>query len=283
MSTRTKVIAFIAGLVVIFAAALGIGKLVGEPSEPEQHGEHDMAAMASADYGLQNTKSGYTLATLASPSAANTPGALTFTITGPDGKPVTTFETAHDKQLHLIVVRSDTAQYRHVHPTMAADGTWSIDWTWPTGGNYRVFADFEPTGGPGGLVLSSAVSVGGTIEQRPLPAPSRTFEVDGYTVSLDGDLTVDGGTLGFTVTRDGQPVTDLQPYLGANGHLVALRVEDLAYLHVHPENASSPGPTVQFHAQAPTAAGYRLFFDFKHGDVVRTAEFTIDAHGEHHP
>lgn len=276
MSTSTKVIAFVAGLVVVFAAALGIGKLVGEPSEPEQHGEHDMASMSAADYGLQDAKSGYTLARLSSPSAANTLGALTFSIAGPDGKPVTGFDTAHGKQLHLIVVRSDTAQYRHVHPTMGADGTWSIDWSWPTGGNYRVFADFTPTGGPA-LTLSSVVSVGGTFDQRPLPAPSRTFEVDGYTVSLDGDLTVTGGTVGFTVTRDGQPVTDLQPYLGANGHLVALRVDDLAYLHVHPENAGSPGPTVQFHAEAPTAASYRLFFDFKHGDVVRTAEFTVNA------
>lgn len=280
MSTSTKVIAFVAGLVVVFAAALGIGKVVGgptEPSESKQHGDHDMAGMATPDYGLQSTESGYTLAGLSSPSAANAPGALTFTITGSDGKPVTAFDTEHDKQLHLIVVRSDTAQYRHVHPTMSADGIWSIDWTWPTGGNYRVFADFEPTGGPGRLTLSSAVSVGGTFEHRPLPAPSRTFEVDGYTVTLEGDLTVAGGTLGFTVTRDGQPVTDLQPYLGANGHLVALRATDLAYLHVHPENASSPGPTVQFHAEAPSAASYRLFFDFKHGDVVRTAEFTVTA------
>ena len=41
--------------------------------------------------------------------------------------------------------------------------------------------------------------------------------------------------LTLTVTKDGQPVTDLQPYLGAYGHLVALRAGDLAYLHVHPE------------------------------------------------
>jgi hypothetical protein len=77
-------------------------------------------------------------------------------------------------------------------------------------------------------------------------------------------------------------VTDLQPYLGAYGHLVALRTGDLAYLHVHPDGTpdngmTAPGPDVTFWATAPSAGDYRLFLDFRHGDVVRTAEFTVRA------
>ncbi len=57
-----------------------------------------------------------------------------------------------------------------------------------------------------------------------------------------------------------------------------------ADLHVHPDgepgNGSSvPGPDITFHAVAPISGPYRLCLDFKHGDLVRTAEFTAVATG----
>jgi hypothetical protein len=86
----------------------------------------------------------------------------------------------------------------------------------------------------------------------------------------------------LTVTRDGKPVSDLEPYLAAYGHLVALRAGDLAYLHVHPEGTpgdgkTAPGPDVVFYAQVPSPDRYHLFLDFKHEGVVRTAAFTLTA------
>ena len=69
-------------------------------------------------------------------------------------------------------------------------------------------------------------------------------------------------------------------YLGAYGHLVALRAGDLAYLHVHPEGApgdgaTEPGPEVVFFAEVPSPDRYHLYLDFKHDGVVRTAAFTV--------
>jgi hypothetical protein len=226
--------------------------------------------------GSTDSAAGYTLGPIDAPAAANTPGVLRFRITGPDGKPVTRFDTAHDKQLHLIAVRSDTSQYRHVHPTMAPDGTWSIDWTWPVGGTYRVFADFVPAGGPGEQVLARQVDVTGDAASVPVPPPAPVAEVDGYQVRLDGALSTAGGMMNFTVTKDGAPITDLDRYLGAYGHLVALRLPDLAYLHVHPLPGPS-GPTVGFHAAAPSPGQYRLFLDFSHHGTVHTAVFTAEA------
>jgi hypothetical protein len=86
--------------------------------------------------------------------------------------------------------------------------------------------------------------------------------------------------LTLSVSRDGKPVTDLQPYLGAYGHLVVLRASDLAYLHVHPmgepgDGITPAGPAIGFGATIPSNGDYRLFLDFKHNDVVRTAEFTL--------
>ena len=82
-----------------------------------------------------------------------------------------------------------------------------------------------------------------------------------------------------TVRRDGEAVTDLQPYLGALGHLVAIRDGDLAYLHVHPlDEISRPGgPAVRFAVDVLAAGTYGLFFDFSHGGTVHTASFIATA------
>ena len=107
--------------------------------------------------------------------------------------------------------------------------------------------------------------------------------MDGYTVTLDGDLVPgEESELTLSVSRDGRPVTDLQPYLAAYGHLVVLRDGDLAYLHVHPagepgDGTTEPGPTVTFASTAPSAGTYRLYLDFQHGDAVHTAAFTVEA------
>jgi hypothetical protein len=90
--------------------------------------------------------------------------------------------------------------------------------------------------------------------------------------------------LTLTVTRNGTSVTDLEPYLGAYGHLVALRSGDLAYLHVHPEGTpgdgeTDPGPEVVFYTEVPSAGRYHLYLDFKHQGVVRTAAFTVTGTG----
>lgn len=104
----------------------------------------------------------------------------------------------------------------------------------------------------------------------------RTSTVDGYEVKLIGDLSQGGGSLlTLRVSKDGEPVTDLQPYLGALGHLVVLRAGDLAYLHAHPETSEAQGPDVGFHATAPSRGRYHLYLDFQHDGVVRTATFTL--------
>jgi hypothetical protein len=97
---------------------------------------------------------------------------------------------------------------------------------------------------------------------------------DGYTVTLAGTPRVGDTRLAFDVSLSGERVRT-EPYLGAAGHLVAIRTGDLAYLHVHPHD-DGQAETVVFTAELPTAGTYRLFLDFSHGGTVRTASFTID-------
>ena len=92
---------------------------------------------------------------------------------------------------------------------------------------------------------------------------------DGYNVRMESHDRPAGeeSELRFTVSRDGRPV-EVEAYLGANGHLVALREGDLAFLHVHPTHG------VRFESTFPTTGRYRLFLQFKHDGRIHTAAFT---------
>ncbi|QBR92836.1 hypothetical protein [Nocardioides euryhalodurans] len=298
MNTPVRVAAFVMGLAIAFLAALGLGSVVGpvgaEPVEEAHaseshddeadvdagHDDHeDEPAPAEQPGGLAVSQDGYTLELLSQPR----PGAdrpLRFTVLGPDGEPVTAYDEVHERPLHLITIRRDGAHYRHVHPTLAGDGTWTARTTLEPGTN-RLLADFTPMGGPE-LVLGTDVQVPGAFAPLGATPVTRTAQVDGYRVRLEGGLTAgESSPVTAVVTRGGEPVTDLQPYLGSYGHLVALREGDLAYLHVHPEETGS-GPEIGFLAEVPSEGRYRLFLDFRHRGSVHTAAFTLttaDGHG----
>lgn len=281
-----------AGLVVAFGCAYGIaGALVPESAVAERtaqaeechgHAGTPAAAPAAVPSGVSLSAQGLTFAPVSAPRAVGEAGILSFRIEGAAGVPVTAYATTHEKDLHLIAVRSDGTQFRHVHPALdRATGTWSLPWSWAEAGTYRLYADFAPAAGSP-VTLSRTVEVAGGYAPAD-PAPARTAQVDDFTVTLDGDLVAGASSpLTLRVTRAGAPVTALQPYLGAFGHLVALRQGDLAFLHVHPEGAEpKPGDTggrsIAFQAQAPTPGRYLLYLDFQVDDAVRTASFVVDA------
>ncbi|MFE4513662.1 hypothetical protein ACFRMQ_05575 [Kitasatospora sp. NPDC056783] len=250
----------------------------GHSGHEEHHAHHGHHGHHGAPQGLTASAQGFTLV----PETVGLAGEFTFRITDADGKAVTAYEPQHEALLHLIVVRADLSGYRHVHPELGADGIWRVATPFDGPAVYHAYADFKAVGADP-LTLGVDLTLPGESAARPLPEPAATAEAGGYTVTLDGGLVAgEGAPLTFTVTRDGAPVADLQPYLAAYGHLVALRAADLAYLHVHPDGepgdgATAPGPDITFHAVAPTAGPYRLYLDFKHGDQVHTAEFTAVA------
>ncbi|MEU9580503.1 hypothetical protein [Streptomyces chilikensis] len=239
------------------------------------HGVHGGARPG----GLSVSENGYTLEV---DSTILTAGVqpVSFRVIGPDGQAVTEFMSEHERELHFIAVRRDTSGFQHVHPVMDGKGTWSAELALEPG-DWRFFADIHPAGHDGTMTLGIDVAVAGPYDPRPLPEATRTARTGEYTVALDGELLPGRASeLTLTVSRNGHPVIDLQPYLAAYGHLVALRVGDLGYLHVHPEGGpgdgtTAPGPEIAFTAVAPSAGTYRLYLDFRHDDVVRTAEFTV--------
>lgn len=253
----------------------------GEAMPSADHAEHETA---DALAGLSLSAGGYTLSPISAPTQVGEDAVLSFAIIDPAGETLRKYETAHDRELHVMIVRSDGQHFRHVHPTRDPDtGVWSLPWSWDAAGSYRLFADATPgLAGAEPFTLARAIEVSGTYEPVPV-ALSRTAQIDGYTVSIAGDLTA-GATseLVATVTREGAPVTSLEPYLGAFGHLVALREGDQAYLHVHAEGeeaveGQNTGPDIVFSATAPTAGLYQLYLDIQIDDVVHTAAFVLDA------
>jgi hypothetical protein len=294
MSTPLRVAAFVTALAAAFAVAWGGGRFVGpvdtEPvaSHDDMAGGHGAAdghdghegAVAEAT-GLTARADGFTLALAdRTPAAGRT--RLDFQVLTSSGRPLLDYTRQHEKDLHLIVVRRDLTGFQHVHPRLdRATGTWSTR-VRLTPGVWRVIADFTPEGWDG-ITLADDVAVAGDFTPAALPGDDRTTTIETpegtYTVTLEGDTAPGAGTVLTTrIELDGEPVTDLQPYLGAFGHLVAIRAGDLGYLHVHPEEGQ-PGPGIEFATGFPTPGTYRLFLDFQHRGVVRTAELTVDSGG----
>jgi hypothetical protein len=290
--------AFAGALALAFGAAYAIGTAVEPiaaadttttaPAHEEEMGGMEQSAGHGEGHsesggqlpGLAVSEAGYTFAPATTFYQSGTRTELRFTIQGPDGKPVKEYTETHEKELHLIVVRRDLSGFHHVHPTRDASGTWSIPFTFTAGGTWRLFADFRPAGLDRSLTLGTDVNASGLYIPVPLSEPASIYSFDGYDVTLAGNpVAGKESELTFTISRDGKPLTDLQPYLGAFGHLVSLRSGDLAYLHTHPAQEATAGmkggPEIKFATTFPTAATYSLFLDFQHAGAVHTAEFTV--------
>ncbi|MBC9936305.1 MULTISPECIES: heavy-metal-associated domain-containing protein [unclassified Leucobacter] len=299
MNTPLRLSLYGIGLVAAFGAAFALsGALTPEAAVADraaateaahgtatEHGETATAVTATTEStrGVTLASNGLQLSPVAAPHAIGEDGKLSFSVTDASGEPVLEYVEEHEKELHLIVVRSDGAEFRHVHPTLDTAGTWSLPWSWDAAGSYRVFADFVPAGSENPVTLTRTVEVAGEFAPADSHDTSREAKVSGFDVSLEGDLLVgSASTLTLSVSRDGKPVTTMEPYLGAFGHLVALREGDLAYLHVHPEGAEptpgeNSGPEVVFASEAPTAGRYFLYFDFQVDGKVYSAPFIVDA------
>jgi hypothetical protein len=260
---------------------------VGSATDGHQHpagtGPHthrgDDATGATLATGTTVSAGGYTLQPLERSQPPGVRADYRFRIVGTDRQAATRFAVVHDKPLHMIVVGRDLSGYQHLHPTMAADGTWSVPLTLARPGGYRVFADFSVTAADGKeqpLVLGVDHTVPGADSPKALPPAQAQATAGPYAVSMTGTPTV-GATapIHFQVSADPTVPAQLERYLGAYGHLVVVREGDLGYVHVHPEQELVDG-TVKFWLTAPSSGRYRAFFDFQVAGTVHTGEFTIN-------
>jgi hypothetical protein len=283
MTPLARILAFVTGLAVVFGLGLAVGRAVGpddvrpvaEHDDDGGHagGGHEAAAGEHAEHASQGE-----LRLDLDPSWRDAgPHGLTFRVLDPDGEPVTSYDVKHERRLHLIVVdRASLTDYHHLHPELGEDGVWSVPGDLAAG-SYRVYADGS-TGGQD-FVAESTVRVAGEVTPAVMPRLGETRSVDGYDVHLD---VRDDGAVTLRVTRAGEPVDDLEQYLGAYGHLVVIRAGSLDYVHAHPEDGPA-GPEVTFEVGFDRPGRHRMFFEFQHGGAVHTVAFTYvageDGHG----
>jgi hypothetical protein len=281
MSATPKLAAFVAALAVVFGGAALAGAAIGPDrdedvaaTEPQEHSDMTSSTETSHEAarpvrGLAVAEDGLRVVVHDPELRRGRDETLSFRIVDQRGETIRDFDVEHEKRMHLILARRDLTGFQHLHPEQDADGTWRTDVRLDEAGSYRMFADFSHD--DEAQTLASDLRVDGPADLRPLPDPAPTAVSDGgYDVRLDAGAARPGeeADLRFTITKDGVPVRT-EPYLGAGGHLVALRDGDLAFLHVHPMDDS-----VRFAATFPTEGRYRLFLQFKHEDRVQTVAFT---------
>jgi hypothetical protein len=276
---------YLLGIAVALVIGYQLGQLGGGHSHatgPGAAGAHthgaSMVAPGAEVGGLSLSAGGFTLVPETSTLSAGTPTELRFRVLGPGGTPLTSYATVDERQLHLIVARRDLSGYQHLHPALGADGAWTVPLTLPEPGVWRAIADFAAQAGNGqsvAVALGVDLIVTGEFRPHPVPAAGREATVGGLTVTYEGTPRV-GATVPVVLRayQAGNPVR-LEPYLGSSGHLVLLRDGDLAYLHVHPDQASAN--EARFWLTLPSPGRYRMFFDFQVGGAARTAGFTVEA------
>jgi hypothetical protein len=295
-TTASRLTAFATGLALAAGSAAAIGAATGA-TPPFQdclkvaaanagfgnqamadagHSAQPMIEAVPGSDGLRSQLAGLRLTPISRTLIAG--GASTtwrFRIIGCDGNPVRHFDRDNTKLLHLIVVRTDLTGYQHLHPRLDADGTFTVALRTALPGSYRAITDFVIDGRK--YVLGTTLTAPGPVRSIPLPTPVMENSVDGYHVELQRPARLTAGQeaqLTFRITRHGQPINDLEPYLGSYGHLVALHAPEVAYSHVHPNSADPASGAVTFTTELSERGTYRLFLQFQTHGRVHTVAFT---------
>ncbi|MEK4348732.1 hypothetical protein [Paenibacillus sp. FSL P4-0184] len=247
----------------------------GDMEHGGSHGNHGAAAKPS----LEDLNVSFTFPT--GTAKANEETELTIQITDKDGKTVNKYDINHEKLLHLIIVNHDLSFFNHIHPEFKGDGTFTVNTSFPAGGEYKVFADFIPTGGANST-LSEWLKVEGKESKHAAITPEgKLVKVVGgkeIELALSGTKPNEEVTLTFNI-RDAKTkkgIDNLQPYLGAVGHVVILSKDANQYLHVHPIDEKATGPDAKFATSFPQSGMYKLWGQFQHNGEVFTVPFVVD-------
>ncbi len=272
----------VAGLLALVLAGCSDDEPPGDPdrvvSAPLAEGQQHTHTTLVGD-GTTADAGGYRLTDLRFPQESRTPSDLSFRIVDSRGEPVTDYTEEQTKLLHLYVVRDDYQDFRHLHPVLADDGTWTarVDLTDP--GRYRVIAEFVPADDPDGnhVVLGEHAMIEG--EWTPTPVLPATTASDGV-VTVAGPETLNAGAdeqFEMTVSDGAAGVLNLGTYLGSYAHLTGFDLETGTFVHAHPLGAptvTEDGSTLTFHTAFDLPGTYLFFVQVRVDGFVHTVPVT---------
>jgi hypothetical protein len=205
---------------------------------------------------------------------------ISIKIQDKNGNPIDKFDTVHEKQMHFIIVSKDLSFFNHIHPDYKGKGEFTVTTQFPTAGEFKVIADITPTG-MGAMSKSQWITVqGASPAQKSIePDTKLTKVVDGkeVTLSIDHLMANMELNLNFNIknAQSKQSITDLQPYLGAVGHVVILTQDAENYLHVHPTDEKASGPDAKFMTTFPQSGTYKIWGQFQQNGKVFTVPYVV--------
>ncbi|MEK7647675.1 MAG: hypothetical protein AAB384_01400 [Patescibacteria group bacterium] len=194
-------------------------------------------------------------------------------------------KVVHEKRMHLILLRDDMTGFQHVHPEYN-DGQWTVKTTIANQGAYQMYVDIEPVE-ESPITLRVPLTIGGTTQQPQFPSVSANMSatVSGIQATLQtaSELkTKEHANLIFSLTQNGKLITQIDPYLGAFGHVVVLRHGDPDdFIHGHPITETKPiDGKVVFESEFPTKGTYTIFAQFSINGQVKTFPITVSVGSE---
>jgi Cu+-exporting ATPase len=213
------------------------------------------------------------------------------------GETVADLPLDHERPMHLIAVSRDLEEFQHIHPRLGRDGAYSVQTSFPRAGEYTLYTEFVRDGRK--VLDRRELTVGGERGAAPRLSPDLSPKiVDGITVALSAPQTIRAGEeseLTFALSRGGEPVTDLRPYLGAAAHVAVVSAEGGEFAHTHGEAAGAGhaeeggdghghetgpalGPEIAFHHTFPEPGLYKVWGQFQTRDGrVITADYVVRA------
>jgi hypothetical protein len=232
--------------------------------------EHMDNAPAAGNFQMQFTSSPQTI-------EAGKPATLSLTPKNKDNASAAVpLEVQHEKKIHLIAVSEDLSWFNHIHPEYQANGSYTVEETFPNGGNYILYADYKPSGSTHQLEKINVTVSGKTVPAKTYTTIQNTAISDAYTVTLkpDDGIFIANKAIHFdgVFTKNGKSfdVNQLQNYLGAKGHMVAINVDTKEYIHLHPE---VEGVILHFHTTFEKAGTYRTWLQFMADGKLHTTDF----------
>lgn len=236
-------------------------------------------------------------------------GSLTnilFSIKDHGGKPIEELSVHHDRILHVIIASQDFSVFAHVHPEdfgpttpeMKKLAKYPVQFTFPKAGRYIIAIDFS--------VKEQLISKHFLIDVAGEPkmgSPSRNLSREKRFGDLDVTLVsmperIKAGKeamLSCLFRKNGESVTDLEPYLSAPMHLAIISSDLTHFMHTHGEvpgmasmghnehhmqmKMTAPnkfGPKVEIHVVFPAKGLYQIFGQVAHQGKVIVTSFMVE-------
>ncbi|MGA7730904.1 MAG: hypothetical protein WCD37_06490 [Chloroflexia bacterium] len=268
-----------------------------------QHGE------GGADNARLITRYGGPVAvTLATAPAGPRPGetfSIAYTLKDGAGAamPPERLAIAHEKLMHLILVSQDLGSFQHLHPASQGEGVYATETSVSLAGKYVLFDEFVTAEGTTQIERHVVATEGADEADTPAMLSATLGELQEWG-DLRATLTTGAprirrrlptGFLMNVVTKDGQPVTDMQPWLGAPCHIVIVSADTKQFAHTHGDvpggsmsgdmgtmgNMAMPTPPAQFGPRLAFThtfmqpGPYRVWVQFTYQGEVATFGFNV--------